>query len=256
MDQRIELYKEASGIWNKAASRSKFDRFNFDAEFQKKLLNLFHVGAFYYSIFNYSQNDFEFVSPEVTDVLGYAPSAYCIPLLLDTTHPDDIACLLNNENSAIDFLTALPVNKLMKYKIRSDYRFRKSDGSYVRLLQQGLVLEHDEKGGILRTLIIHTDITGIKQEGKPVLCFIGLEGEPSYINVDVKKIFTISQDILTAREKQVLLLLIEGKLSKEIGAILQISKETVDRHRKNMLAKTQLNNTGELIAKAITQGWL
>ncbi len=144
----------------------------------------------------------------------------------------------------------------MKYKIRSDYRFRKSDGSYVRLLQQGLVLEHDEKGGILRTLIIHTDITGIKDSGKPVLCFIGLEGEPSYINVDVKKIFTVSKDILTNREKDVLRLLVEGKLSKEISDILKITKQTVDQHRKNMLRKNGLNNTRELVVKAIKQGWI
>jgi hypothetical protein len=78
MDQRIELYKEASGIWNKAASRTKFDNFNFETELHKKLLNLFHVGNYYYSIFNYAQNDFEFVSAEVANVLGYAPSAYNI----------------------------------------------------------------------------------------------------------------------------------------------------------------------------------
>jgi DNA-binding CsgD family transcriptional regulator len=256
MNLRLELYKEASRIWNKAASRSKFDCFNFETELHEKLLNLFHVGSYYYSIFNYAQNDFEFVSAEVKSVLGYAPSAFNIPFLLNAIHPEDIDCLLNNENRAIDFLKSLPVEKLMKYKIRSDYRFRKSDGYYVRLLQQGMVLEHDENGGILRTLIIHTDITGIKEEGKPVLCFIGMEGEPSYINVDVKKVFTVSKDVLTGREKQVLALLIEGMLSKEIADILKISKETVGKHRKNMLSKNQLKSTGELIAKAIRQGWL
>ncbi|MGZ3999990.1 MAG: helix-turn-helix transcriptional regulator [Mucilaginibacter sp.] len=37
---------------------------------------------------------------------------------------------------------------------------------------------------------------------------------------------------------------------------MNISKETVDRHRKNMLNKTGLNSTGELIAKSIRQGWI
>jgi len=50
--------------------------------------------------------------------------------------------------------------------------------------------------------------------------------------------------------------LIDGKLSKEISSILKISKQTVDTHRKNMLHKKKLGNTGELISKAIKWGWL
>jgi len=56
--------------------------------------------------------------------------------------------------------------------------------------------------------------------------------------------------------KGVLALLIDGKLSKEISSILKISKQTVDTHRKNMLHKKKLGNTGELISKAIKWGWL
>ena len=48
----------------------------------------------------------------------------------------------------------------------------------------------------------------------------------------------------------------EGKLSKEISDILNISKQTVDTHRKNMVHKKHLNNTGELIGKAIRNGWI
>lgn len=61
---------------------------------------------------------------------------------------------------------------------------------------------------------------------------------------------------MSKREKDVLILLIEGKLSKEIGDILHISKQTVDTHRKNMIRKNNLNNTGELIGKAIRSGWV
>lgn len=80
----------------------------------------------------------------------------------------------------------------------------------------------------------------LKQEGKPVLSFIGLEGEPSYVDVGGENIFLESREELTAREKQILKLLIEGKLSKQISGILNISKQTVDTHRKNMLHKSIL----------------
>jgi len=123
-------------------------------------------------------------------------------------------------------------------------------------LQQSVIIEHDENGKITRTLATHTDITHLKPGGKPILSFIGLEGEPSYINVDVQKVFAVSKETLSKREKQVLALLIEGKMSKEIGEILNISKQTVDGHRKNMIAKNGLKNTAELVSNAIKKGWI
>jgi DNA-binding CsgD family transcriptional regulator len=117
-------------------------------------------------------------------------------------------------------------------------------------------IEHDETGRFLRSLGVHTDITYLKQEGKPELPFIGMDGEPSYRDVTSNNIFIESKEELTRREKEVLKLLIEGKLSKEISDVLNISKQTVDTHRKNMLHKKNLSNIGELIGKAIRNGWI
>ncbi|WP_295664585.1 LuxR C-terminal-related transcriptional regulator [uncultured Mucilaginibacter sp.] len=112
----------------------------------------------------------------------------------------------------------------------------------------------DEQGGFVRTLGIITDITHLKQEGKPTMSLIGMDGEPSYLNVDVNNIFVSSNEVLTNREKQILALLSQGKLSKQIGDILNISKQTVDTHRKNMLRKTNTANTAGLINKAVREG--
>jgi DNA-binding NarL/FixJ family response regulator len=85
------------------------------------------------------------------------------------------------------------------------------------LLYQGILLEHDEKGRILRSLSVHSDITYLKQEGRPVLSFIGLDIEPSFLDVASNNIFIESKEDLTRREKQVLKLLIEGKLSRRLA---------------------------------------
>ena len=50
----------------------------------------------------------------------------------------------------VDFFTQLPVEKLLKYKVRYDIRFRKNNGDYARILYQGILLEHDEKGKFLK----------------------------------------------------------------------------------------------------------
>ncbi|MEO6672263.1 MAG: LuxR C-terminal-related transcriptional regulator [Ginsengibacter sp.] len=199
---------------------------------------------------------FEFVSKEVEDVLGYQAAEFDIPFMNDKLHPDDRSWFLAIGSCIVDFFSQLTIEKLMKYKVRYDIRFRKKNGEYARILYQGILLEHDQNGRFLRTLSVHSDITYLKQEGKPVLSFIGMDDEPSFLDVASNNIFIESKDDLTRRERQVLKLLIDGKLSKEISIILKISKQTVDTHRKNMLHKKNLGNTGELIGKAIRYGWI
>jgi len=254
---KLELFSnEANKIWKRVATESEPDLLQMELDLYKKLLNFFQVGDYYYFIFNLRTLQFDLVSKGVELVLGYHPSEITIEFIMDKMHPDDRPWFLAFENSVAAFLSQLPVDKLMKYKTRYDYRFKKKNGDYMRVLHQVAVVQHDENGGLIRTLGIHTDITHLKKEGKPLLSLIGLEGEPSYLDVDVKNTFIKSEEVLSMREKQVLLLLMEGKLSKEISGDLNISKHTVDTHRKNMLRKNNLKNTSELIVKAIKEGWL
>ena len=50
---------------------------------------------------------------------------------------------------------------------------------------------------------------------------------------------------MTDREKEILYLIENGKMSKEISDILSISKNTVDRHRQNILEKLHVKNSLE-----------
>lgn len=227
-----------------------------ELDLYKKLLNFFLVGDSYYFVINHHNLMIEYISNEVEDVIGYLPSEFSIPFMNAKIHPDDRSFFLAIGNSVVDFFSHLPMDKLLKYKVRYDIRFRKKDGNYARILYQGILLEHDANGRFLRTLNMHSDITYLKQEGKPVLSFLGIDGEPSFLDVVSDKAFVESKEEFTKREKQVLKLLIEGKPSKEISGLLKISKQTVDTHRKNMLHKKHLSNTGELIGKAIRGGWI
>jgi DNA-binding CsgD family transcriptional regulator len=248
----LEFNKILKGLTNKSAP----GMLKLEQDFYKKLLNFFLFGDSYYFIINHQSFSLEFVSKEVEEVLGYHPYEFNIQLMNGKIHPEDRSWFLSFGNCVLDFFSKLSLDKLMKYKVRYDIRFRKLNGDYARMLYQGTLLEHDENGRFLRTLSVLTDITYLKQEGIPALSFIGMDGEPSYHNVALNNIYFKNKDVLTSREKQVLKLLMEGKLSKEISNILNISKQTVDTHRKNMLHKKNLNNTGELIGKAIRYGWI
>ena len=65
-----------------------------------------------------------------------------------------------------------------------------------------------------------------------------------------------TEDPLTAREREVLRSIAEGKSSREIGDTLHISIRTVQNHRANITKKLQVKGTANLVRYAITKGYI
>ncbi len=61
---------------------------------------------------------------------------------------------------------------------------------------------------------------------------------------------------LTEREAEILLYICKGFTNNEIADQLGLSKRTVDKHRENLLLKTQSKNTANLVIYAIKNGFL
>jgi DNA-binding NarL/FixJ family response regulator len=70
------------------------------------------------------------------------------------------------------------------------------------------------------------------------------KGIPDFAKTDNAQLKKFS---LSAQEKQIIRLIIEGKTSKEIAGVLFISKTTVDTHRKNINKKLEISNSSSLI---------
>jgi DNA-binding CsgD family transcriptional regulator len=253
----LELFNtEASKILKRLSdSEGDVDELlRFELEFYKKLLVFFQIGESCYLIFNFQKAGFDFVGGDVGAVLGYEKEEVTPDLLTENVHPEERTWLLNAQATASQFIWGVPPDRQMKYKMRFDYRIRKKDGHYVRVMQQAVVILNNSTGKVLKTLIMLTDISHLKRTGSPVLSYVGIEGEPSFLNVDVKRLFPEKDSLLSKREKEVLFHLAEGMLTKEIANLLYISKHTVDNHRKNLLRKLEVANTGELVSKAIKEG--
>lgn len=56
-----EIFKEANKIWNRFTKDSKDNDANISLDIHKKLLNVFHVGDFYYYVFNVKTSAFEMI---------------------------------------------------------------------------------------------------------------------------------------------------------------------------------------------------
>jgi two-component system, NarL family, response regulator NreC len=61
-------------------------------------------------------------------------------------------------------------------------------------------------------------------------------------------------DLLTSREREILQLLAERKLNKEIATALNLSPYTIETHRRNLQEKLNLHSLAELILYAVRKG--
>ena len=62
--------------------------------------------------------------------------------------------------------------------------------------------------------------------------------------------------IFTAREREVVALVVEGRSNDEIGAALGITSKTVEAHLRRLFDRLGLQSRTELATRALREGWL
>lgn len=256
MDSKI--YDQASSLWKSVAKSEIKGEFDLEKqlEIQSKLLSVFQVGKYYYYIFNIKNSEFDFISNEIVDVLGYKSEEFDLAKYLEILHPEDHSLVLNTESEIIKFLNSIELSNIYNYKVQYDYRLKNIQGEYIRILHQSIIIQADDNRNLFRSFGLDTDITHIKPHGKSTLSFFGLGGLPSYINVDVTKVYPNPFDLFTTRESEILKSIVEGKTSEQIANEYILSIHTINTHRKNLFAKAHVSSLTELVSKAIYEGWV
>jgi DNA-binding NarL/FixJ family response regulator len=64
------------------------------------------------------------------------------------------------------------------------------------------------------------------------------------------------EDPLTPREREVLQLVAEGRTTKEIAQLLNLSVKTAETHRTRTMRKLEIHDTAGLVRYAIRRGWI
>jgi PAS domain S-box-containing protein len=119
---------------------------------------------------------------------------------------------------------------------RVEYRLRRSNGEYLWVEQNG-VPRFEEDGA-----------------------FAGFIGTALDISERKRGLFTPNEEsvrmvfALTERERQVLVLIAEGRSTKETAARLGISYKTADSHRSRILEKLGVHETASMVRYAIRAG--
>jgi DNA-binding CsgD family transcriptional regulator len=137
-------------------------------------------------------------------------------------------------------------------------RFIKDDGKQIRLFSQGVPIQLDEERNFKYTLNYVQNINHLIKKGFPFYWTRLTYGEHNEFvqtfHSEAKEYST--HDLLSAREKEVLLLIAEDLDTKEIAKRLFISANTVGNHRSNMIERLGARDTTALVQLAKMTGMI
>lgn len=192
----------------------------------------------YYFIFDSFKNEIDFVSQSMERILGYDRSDFSILNLISQVHPDDYEYVLACEHQSLEFSNSLYYNDNFRFNTTYSFRIKTNNCGYISVKQEYHALEINENGNMSKALVIHIRLPDDFE--RTINDFKIYDRQLNKI-VNVNNIYN-----LTKRELEIVELVGKGFKSLEIADKLNVSKYTVDTHRKNILAKTKTSSFFEL----------
>lgn len=152
-------------------------------------------------------------------------------------HPDDLAGKHLQELCFYHFVKRQPEGKRANYYLMSKLRMRTTTGSYIPVQHRMFYIFGASRKTLCLALCLYTPLT----IDFPSRCVVVDSSDGHTIQPEKQD----NEDILSARERQVLALIDKGLTSKDIAQLLCISINTVSRHRQDILGKLQVKNSIE-----------
>lgn len=169
--------------------------------------------------------------------------------IYERVHPEDLAVRHLLELQFFHLLRKTPIALRSNFRTHSVIRMRNRVGDYIPVLHRTFYQLSSSNGSLWLALCLYNFATDIDtRQGFGGMIQNTATGEiirPSGELVD---------NILSLREQEVLSLIEQGLASKEIAMRLGISKNTVDRHRQNIMEKLRVNSAIEALKVAKSLG--
>lgn len=195
------------------------------------------------------------LSSNVQDILGYSVSrgaSFLFFSFLRIISKDDLKQFVRHQKKIKHNYSDWIQSEIIPIRIAQDVRVKRSPMGVVRLLLQQQIIISDNNAP-LWSVGSGMNINHLKEDEE--LSLAVFNGDHQELSLK-KVVGSLQSNFFTDREMDVLRLLGKGLKSKDIQHILNISLHTVRTHRRNMLKKTGLDNTSQLINFAIREGIL
>lgn len=160
-------------------------------------------------------------------------------------HPEDLAARHILELKFFHLLKKSPIQQRINFRTHSLLRMSNAKGEYIPILHRTFYLCNQSNGALWIALCLYNFASNIES----IQHFEGMIQNSATGEV-IKEIGCSTSEIISHREKEVLRLIEFGFPSKQIAEKLNISKNTVDRHRQNIMEKLRVGNSVEAIKVA------
>ncbi len=212
-------------------------------------------------IFNFDTLQYEYLSRNVRNILGYDPEDYLNGGLgfnysiLNSTHADIIASSIYPMylEQCVKYASEGVLNRL---RFSYEYIVNCKSGKRLWCLQQSTIIEIDEDGHPLLDLFTITDINAIKKDDLINFTIAKKNDQGIFETIHTSSFQTKDFSLLSGREMQILKLLCEGHSTPQIAGILHLSEHTVKTHRKNIMNKMEVRNRMDIVKIAYEKGIL
>lgn len=192
---------------------------------------------------------YTFASSNFADLLGYDSlkiemiEEYDDDYLESRIHPEDLFNMKSIQISLSQFIYNQPIEERNNYKNIFSYRVLNAKGQYINVTSKQQVLKTSDSGKAWLILGV-MDVASDQRPHDGVQCTV--------LNLKTGDLFsphsiTETKPELTTREIEILQLIKQGLLSKEIAYTLGVSIHTVNIHRQNLLRKLGVQNSIEAI---------
>lgn len=151
---------------------------------------------------------------------------------------------LNGIEATRQIIADAPGVRVVALSMHSDRRFVME---MLKVGASGYLLKDsasEELTSAIRTVAAHQPYLS------PKITDVVIKDYLSTVSKSESTVFTV----LTAREREVLQLLAEGKTTKQIASALHVSVKTIETHRQQMMEKLNMRSIAELTKYAIREG--
>jgi len=203
-------------------------------------------------IINHATSRYEFFSKNVKAEMGYTAEEMLeggVALgmsVIDESHHEPMGKYII-PNMFTYFSDFAERKELKKVKVAYNFKFRRKDGQVRWTLHQMSVIETDESGGPLLSMVFMSDVTALKKDDRLDFSISKLNDEGFYDPIFTTSYPDDQPSTLTLREWDIVSLINSGKTSAEMAEKLFLSEHTVKNHRKNILRKFEASNTAHLL---------
>jgi DNA-binding CsgD family transcriptional regulator len=212
-------------------------------------------------IFNHKTMSYDFFSENIKDVMGHSNEEFSnggLEFAMSLVHPDHTK-IYNRHVLPIMFkyyMTYAFKGKNKDLRFSYTFKIKKKNGEYMWALHHMNAIKTNRLGFPILTLLHMVDVTTIKVDDKINLT-VSIKEEDEFFKPIYSRIFSPQNSFsFSDRELEILELIAQGKTSEEISKTLAISKHTVITHRRNMLEKSKVKNSSELIQLAYRQNMI